>query len=233
MAYEVMTPKSDGDSISARDWNQIVDNFIAGVPDLMTTKGDLVAASGADAATRVAVGNDGYNLAAVTGGELKWKYKYGRYGAGLSKDNPATSGTFADDTWTAISFATELWDTENANVLDGSGYMTFTAPDAGYYLVIGQILFQYYPVDEYVSGYQIKIGIQKNGSGIAAVMTGWQNYASHAADYGYVLVDGMDIIYLDADDTVKLMAYGNGNTSLAWRIAASTAPIRAFVSRLG
>lgn len=58
MAYVPLTTQSAGGTILASWANQVKDNFAAGVPDVFTTKGDTVVASGSDAGARLAVGTD-------------------------------------------------------------------------------------------------------------------------------------------------------------------------------
>lgn len=57
MAYTPLSTVATGDLWTAANHNTYVkDNFAAGVPDLFTTAGDTVYASGADAAARLAIG---------------------------------------------------------------------------------------------------------------------------------------------------------------------------------
>jgi hypothetical protein len=75
MAYNTPPTKNTGDVFTAAEFNSYIrDNFAAGVPDIFTTKGDLAAATGPNAATRLAVGSNGQRLAAdsaqATG--VKW-----------------------------------------------------------------------------------------------------------------------------------------------------------------
>lgn len=58
MAYVPLTTQLSGGTILAAWGNQVKDNFAAGVPDIFTTKGDLAAATGSDAAVRVGVGTN-------------------------------------------------------------------------------------------------------------------------------------------------------------------------------
>ena len=76
MAYTAVPTKSPGDTWSASDHNTYVrDNFAAGVPDIFTTKGDIAAATAANAAARVGVAStNGYVLLAASGESagVKW-----------------------------------------------------------------------------------------------------------------------------------------------------------------
>ncbi len=59
MAYIAHPTVVTGQTWTASNQNTYVrDNFIAGVPDIFTTKGDIVVASGADTAIRLGVGSD-------------------------------------------------------------------------------------------------------------------------------------------------------------------------------
>jgi hypothetical protein len=79
MAYNTPPTKNTGDVFTAAEFNQYIrDNFAAGVPDIFSAKGDLVAATAANAATRLAVGTNGQRLVAdstqATG--VKWADDY-------------------------------------------------------------------------------------------------------------------------------------------------------------
>lgn len=75
MAYNPVPSVTTGDLWTASNHNTYIrDNFAAGVPDIFTTKGDIVAASGANACDRLAVGAAGQVLTpdASAGVGLKW-----------------------------------------------------------------------------------------------------------------------------------------------------------------
>ncbi len=75
MAYTAHPTVITGQTWTASNQNTYVrDNFIAGVPDIFTTKGDIVVASGADVAIRLGVGSDEQILIACSteSGGIKW-----------------------------------------------------------------------------------------------------------------------------------------------------------------
>lgn len=77
MSYTEVKTVVTGSRWSATDWNTYIrDNFAAGVPDIFTAKSDLAIATGANAATRLAVGSTGKVLTvdhSATSG-VKWAY---------------------------------------------------------------------------------------------------------------------------------------------------------------
>lgn len=74
MAYVAIPHKGVGETVSATEYNVIADNFVAGVPDIFTTKGDIAAATAANAASRLAVGSNDEVLIAASGEAtgIKW-----------------------------------------------------------------------------------------------------------------------------------------------------------------
>ena len=71
MAYLPVPSVNAGDLWTAAQHNTYIkDNFAAGVPDIFTTKGDIAVASGADAASRLAIGNTGQVLLPSTGSSV-------------------------------------------------------------------------------------------------------------------------------------------------------------------
>jgi hypothetical protein len=79
MPYNTPPTKSTGDTFTAAEWNSYIrDNFAASAPDIFTTKGDLVVATGPNVGTRLGIGSNGQRLAAdstqATG--VKWADDY-------------------------------------------------------------------------------------------------------------------------------------------------------------
>ena len=67
MAYVAIPHKGVGETVSATEYNVIADDFVAGVPDIFTTKGDIAIATAADAASRLGVGTNNFVLIAASG----------------------------------------------------------------------------------------------------------------------------------------------------------------------
>ncbi len=130
MAYNAVPTQNTGDEWSAAEHNTYVkDNFAAGVPDIFTTKGDIAAATAANAASRLGVGADGTVLmassAAATG--LAWTVMpMAHY-----KTNAGQSIASAD--YYIINYEDLVYDTASAVSVGPS--WNFTAPVTGYYLV--------------------------------------------------------------------------------------------------
>lgn len=55
MSYSPLPSKTSTSTLTITDYDAIKGNFEAGAPDVFTAKGDLIAATGADAAARVAI----------------------------------------------------------------------------------------------------------------------------------------------------------------------------------
>jgi hypothetical protein len=75
MAYTPVKTVQTGDSWTAKDVNAYVkDNFAASIPDLMTTKGDIIVATGIDAGIRVGIGANDLRLTAeaAQASGVKW-----------------------------------------------------------------------------------------------------------------------------------------------------------------
>lgn len=79
MAYNTPPSKSTGDTWTAAEHNTYIrDNMAAMAPDVFTTKGDLFAATGPDAGSRVAAGSNGQRLVAdsAQAAGVKWADDY-------------------------------------------------------------------------------------------------------------------------------------------------------------
>jgi hypothetical protein len=79
MAYNTPPTKSTGDAFTAAEFNTYIrDNFAASAPDIFTTKGDLIAATGPNAGARVGAGSNGQRLVSdsAEAAGVKWADDY-------------------------------------------------------------------------------------------------------------------------------------------------------------
>jgi hypothetical protein len=99
MPYSALPAKAAAETLDLSNYDNIRDNFAAGVPDIFTTKGDLAAATAADAASRVAVGTAPALLVPDTGQStgLVWHT--------LGKNNVATEETTSSSSYGDLSTA--------------------------------------------------------------------------------------------------------------------------------
>lgn len=78
MAYTVVPTVKTGDLWTAANHNAYLkDNFVAGVPDILTTIGDLAAGSGSDTVVRKGIGSNYQALAAKASDASGLEYNYG------------------------------------------------------------------------------------------------------------------------------------------------------------
>ena len=100
MAYTPVPTVATGDLWTAANHNAYIrDNFAAGAPDVFTTKGDLFAATGADAGVRVGVS--------------------GTDGALLAEDSSGSAGMAWETTLLVVGNKVFLGDNANANLTQG------------------------------------------------------------------------------------------------------------------
>lgn len=133
MPYVSPTSRSSGDVITASIWNQdVVDNSKASAPDSFTTKGDLFAATAADAGARVGVGADDSTLvadSAQTAG-LAWQTQPAARVYNSGDIDPATS------TWVALTFDSERFDTDTVHsTVTNTGRLTVPTGGTGLYTI--------------------------------------------------------------------------------------------------
>jgi hypothetical protein len=103
-----------------------------GIPaTIFDAKGDLIAATAADTASRLAVGTNGQVLTAdsTTATGLKWALD-GNAGASFGVKLSGVQ-TVTANTWTKVTFNSEDWDTDSS--FDSSTNYRFTPTVAGYY----------------------------------------------------------------------------------------------------
>lgn len=206
MAYTVMTPKTTGDIPDEDDWNEIVNNFIAGVPDIFTTKGDIAVASAANAAGRLGVGTNGQVLTADSGETLgvKWASPgasvFARYSTDTAQSIPSGSSTIVD--YEDVSY-------DSASAVTTGASWKFTAPETGYYLITAMIRLAAanWNLNEYAS-----LTLYKNGSAecrLDFVNSYINNYTNQLS------ANGETVIYLEATDYIDIRFYQNSGSAIA------------------
>jgi hypothetical protein len=165
-------------------------------------KGDLVAGTGADTFSRLAIGTNGQVLTAdsTAGTGMKWATAGSAFN-GASVYKTATQA-IAHNTATTITFNAESYDTNtyHDNVTNNS---RLTVPSTGYYLV--NALVQY---DGNSTGYR-DIILLKNGSQVTYFARG-----ADATTTGYGPMWITRYVYLAANDYLTLTTYQTSGISL-------------------
>ncbi len=134
MPYSALPSKVSTDTIDLGDYDAIKGNFEAGVPDIFTTKGDLAAATGADAAARVAVGADDATLVAdsAQSAGLAWQIQPAARAYNNAAIDPATGS------WVTLTFNSERYDTDACHsTSSNTGRLTVPANGGGIYSMGG------------------------------------------------------------------------------------------------
>lgn len=110
MAYNAVPTAVTGDLWTAANHNTYIkDNFAAGVPDIFTAQGDLTFATGANAASPLAIGAAGHGLF-VNDGATAPEWRSTLIGCGLSV---TTDQTITAGSTNTVSFDTENYDTND------------------------------------------------------------------------------------------------------------------------
>ena len=161
-------------------------------------KGDLIAGTGADTFSRLAVGTNGHTLVAdsSTATGLKWAAPAGASLPTFSAYDTASQSLSAN-TATKITYTTENWD-------EGSCYTssTFTPTTAGYYQVTAT--FDIQPT----SSSNIWLKLYKNGSA-------WASLDERYAVSGELVPLGTTTVYLNGTtDYVEIYGYSSQSATV-------------------
>jgi hypothetical protein len=109
---------------------------------IVDAKGDIIAATGADAVSRLAVGTNGHVLTAdsveTTG--LKWVAPAASSGPAIRVWRVTSNQSITANTYTKVQFNAEQYDTDNT--FDSTTNYRFTPNKAGYYLCTSSLLMQ-------------------------------------------------------------------------------------------
>jgi hypothetical protein len=182
-----------------------------GIPaTIFDAKGDIIAATAADTADRLAVGTNGQVLTAdsSTATGLKWASAATTFSGCAVRKSAAQS--IADSTFTLVTFNTEDYDTD-AYHDNSTNTSRFTVPSgkAGYFLLTGNIEFA-----GNNTGTRI-VNLKKNGSTIRDV---WQLESPGASGASFGL---SRVLNLAVGDYVEIDVFQN--SGMALDIASGTA----------
>lgn len=222
MTYSQMTPKNTGDIPDETDWNQIVDNFIAGVPDIFTTKGDLVVASGADAAGRLGVGTNGQLLTADSGETLGVKWADAPSGL-FARYSTNVAQAVANDTVVLIDFEDQTFDAESAVMTGASWKFTVPTGESGYYLLSACVCLD---TGSWNSGERGELMVYKNGSLSSRLCL----FPMHYTFSSKMILHGSTMLQLSATDYIDFRVYQNSGASID--LDGVTENNHVFVARL-
>jgi len=138
MVYQALPSKDASDTLTLSNYNAIKANFEASGIDIVTTKGDIVGATGANALARLAVGSNASYLiaasAAATG--LAWQKKP------LVRVYNSANLDLAPDGWRTVTFDTDRYDTDGMHdTAENTERLTIPSGCDGYYCIGGNVEF--------------------------------------------------------------------------------------------
>lgn len=198
MAYNPLPAKSPPAYLNQTDYDAIKGNFEAGVPDLFTTKGDIVVATGADAGARLGVGpNDSRPLADSTQA-TGWAWQIQPAVSAYNSGNIALSA----GAWTALTFNSERFDTDAMHsTASNTGRLTVPSGGAGKYLIGCNVEFDSSAI---AVGCFVNVRFLLNGTTVIAKKT----LAIPTNDVNYDAALDLTVLYqLAVADYVEVQVY--------------------------
>lgn len=198
MAYADIGDKGSGDEFTEAMWDQIRANFQASAIDIVTTAGDLVYATAADALARLAIGAAGAELT-PSSGVPGWQIRPScRVYLGSSID-PATS------TWTSVEFGSEAHDTNAMHEgVTNPERITIPANGDGVYHIGGYATFESNGASTGESNYGVRV--QLNGATTLVIDGGGR--PNRSMDQSLSCDTERD---LNATDYVEFQVYTSGD----------------------
>ena len=154
MAFASLPAKIASDTLTLGNYNAIRDNFELTAPGLVTTKGDLVAATAANATSRLAVGADGSFFVAASGEVtgMKWKIIPSCRAYNNAAIDPAVGS------WVTLTFNAERWDTNAMHdIVTATSRLTIPTGGDGIYTIDGGALFDTSAVGGGTAYYGIRV----------------------------------------------------------------------------
>ena len=197
MAYSALPAKVASDTLTLGNYNAIKGNFEAGVPDIFTTKGDLAAATGANAASRVAVGTDDAFLVADSSQSagIAWQNAPACRVYNDADIDPATSS------WVALTFNSETYDTNSMHsTSSNTGRLTAPTGGGGIYIIGGCVRFDSSGQGSGSNNY----GLQVRVNGATVIAQVFQSLNHNSIDLDVTISTAYQ---LSATDYVELLVY--------------------------
>jgi hypothetical protein len=196
MAYSDIGDIASGDTVTEAYLDQIRANFLAGVPDIFTTKGDIAAATAADAAARVAVGANDSMLVADSSESagLAWQIQP------AARVYDSGDQSVSASSWTAVTFDSERFDTDSMHsTSSNTSRLTVPTDGDGIYLVGANLRLT-------TTG-EIRVRLLKNGATVIGQV-------SHSIDSGSPPTNTdlqvQSLVSLSATDYIQVQAWTNG-----------------------
>lgn len=140
MAWTSISTLSSGHTVLDTEWNALVNNILESAAAKVTTAGDIVYATGANALARLPIGTAGQHLQVNSGATApEWATTHAVHIiADISGQDGAYGNIWDQGTSDMLGAAlNEVLDT--AGICSGTGVITFTAATAGYWLVSASV----------------------------------------------------------------------------------------------
>jgi hypothetical protein len=138
MAYSALPAKIATDTLTLANYNAIKANFEASAIDIVTAKGQLAVATGADALTPLTVGANDSTLVPDSGqaSGLAWQIQPAARVHNSALIDPATSS------WVSLTFDSERFDTDASHsIVSNTGRLTVPTNGDGLYHFGGNVAF--------------------------------------------------------------------------------------------
>lgn len=211
MAYNAVPTAATGNLWTAAQHNVYVrGNFAAGLPDQFTAKGQLAAATGANAMAALSVGANGAYLQANSG-ETSGMLWGAHFGAGATDETYQEAG-MNPSKWYKKAYDVENWDTwgVSAALTVGASDSYFTAMVSGYYLVIAT-MYTYRSASSWDAGTILQWGVQV---AVTASASGAAMMTIQASGLKTFYMQFCDILYATAGQQIRAaFAYQGASTS--------------------
>ena len=221
MPFTHLPTKSAGEVLTLSNYNSIKNNFATGVPDIFTAKGDLAVGTAADAATRLAVGENDSTLVAdssqTTG--LAWQIKPAARVYNSGNILTAVSG------WESLTFNSERFDTDGMHSLsENTGRLTAPAGGAGLYLIGGTVKFQVAAIMSDLVTYVAYMGIRILYNGLSSIAVAGDSFFVRATSEISGAFDILTLYNLNVGDYVELQRMSHSKYPYGALVAANYSP---------